>query len=351
MVLPVNSLTFELKFELLAGTSDEIFLQFAQPGQEKDWFYTFNSADIRLRKQFPKNIGVLGEDYYPVVGGLFIKNSQDLLQIFPKFPLGVGMPFDGAFELHLHRNPQNDDFLGLGVPMKDTSPVLHEFLIRIGDFNSTRIWRDYLCHKNSVIIFAVAEREEDISLKLENNLDRYEDWTANTEYSLTDENSCVYLSSLGVNQEKMYVKVLNLCEYPQNFSLNSTQIISQVLINERLEVNKTLEVYVHDEITFKANSNSGKSVVRYAYENQEDMISSFNFIGYEIDHTCALYHPSEVKECEIIALEKDSLEQDTDYLTHEVILILYIMISMLLLTSVVYVVLRMIFGKKPEKTL
>ena len=53
IVLPVNGSTFELKFQLHAGLDDEIFLKFERPPQETDWFYTFNSADIRLRKPFP----------------------------------------------------------------------------------------------------------------------------------------------------------------------------------------------------------------------------------------------------------------------------------------------------------
>ena len=244
----MNGSTFELKFQLHAGLDEEIFLKFERPPQETDWFYTFNSADIRLRKPFPYDQFVAGENYYPIVGGLFIKNSEEFLEFFPKFPLGAVMPSDNAFELHLHRNPRNDDYLGLGTGLNDAEAANHEFLVRIGDFNTTAIWKDYLTHKNSLIIFAVRNNDQDISLELRNNFDKFKDWNSTTEYSLTDENNCVYLSSLGVSNDKMHAKVLNICQNPKKFSLNSTAIIEQVLINEKSLLRITQDIEIEGEI-------------------------------------------------------------------------------------------------------
>lgn len=55
LILPKNSKEIELKFEVFAEAGDEIFLRFSRQQNEDDWLYTFNSADIRLRKPFPES--------------------------------------------------------------------------------------------------------------------------------------------------------------------------------------------------------------------------------------------------------------------------------------------------------
>ena len=292
--MPKGSEIFELRFDVLAEIGEEVMLEFSHIPQESEWLYTFNSADIRSRKAFPDKRGAKGENYFPVVGGAFIEYGQDFLQIFPRFPLGIGMAMDDKFELHLHRNPQNDDQLGLNVPINDKTPVQHQFLIRIGDiYNSSCVWRDYLSHKNPPIVFAAIKNEEELSLDLENNPDRFGDWAANTEYSLSDQNVCVYLSSLGIDGEKMYAKVINICESAKNFSLNSSSIREQVFINEKIMVSEDLEIIIENEISFEINSNSNKSAIRDTEEHEGGFITPFSFIGYQISHTCGLYHPPE----------------------------------------------------------
>ena len=348
IVLPMNSITFELKFKLLASLGDEILLEFARPTQESDWFYTFNSADIQLRKPFSDAQGTSGDNYYPIVGGVFINNSQEFLQFFPKFPLGAGMPHDGSFELHLHRNPENDDDLGLVTPLDDKIPVEHEFLIRIGDLNTSTIWKDYLSHKNSMIIFAVGENEEDIYLDVGNNYERVENWNSNTEYSLTDENKCVYLSSLGVQNEKMYANVLNICSNPERFSLNSTTIIEQVLINEKPLLRSTIDIQTRGEIVFEANSNSGKSMIRYPMKDKTGMVSPFAFIGYEIDHTCAIFYQQNLNRWTIFNSEKEYfILRYADDHQDELVIILYFLI--LLISCIVMTYILATIKRKPRK--
>ena len=340
IVLPMNSSTFELKFELHAALDDEIFFKFERPSQEPNWFYTFNSADIRLRKPFPDTIDVSGENYYPVVGGVFINNSQEFLQVFPKFPLGAGMPNDHSFELHMHRNPNNDDFLGLGAGLKDPKAAHHDFLIRIDELNTSTIWKDYLSHKNSLIMFAVGDKEEEISLNLKDNYDRFEEWNSTTEYSLTDENECVYLSSLGVSNEKMYARVLNICETPKKFSLNSTEIVDQVLVNEKHLEGKILGIQIRGEINLEVNSNSGRDVIRYPIEYKDGLVSQFTFTGYEINHTCALYHHIATKEINVSYSEMTNVQSNyVDPLT----LIMYsvfLTISTIALILILMVIIR-----------
>ena len=290
IVLPRDSETIQVRFEVFAEKGDEIFLRFKHPEAEEDWFYTFNSADIRLRRPFPKKRSVVGEDYYPVVGGLFIKNGQEFLQFFPKFPLGVGMTGVNDFELHLHRNPPYDDVLGLGTPLSDSYPVDHEFVIRIGDLNRTAMWKDYLSHKNSHILFAVGEEEEDIEVNQNRNIERGGSWGSNTEYSLTDGNPCVYLSSLGVNNGTMFAKVLNVCENPEEFTLNSTYIMDEVLVTENPVNNKLIEIQQNGKLAFEVGSNSGEGVLQYPNGFEKGKVSPFSFNAYEIHHVCGFYH-------------------------------------------------------------
>ena len=267
-------------------------MRFTRPEENeiKDWFYTFNSADIRLRKPFPKVKDVVGENYYPVVGGVFIKHLKESLQIFPSFPLGVGMVEDKDFELHLHRNHYFDDRLGLDSAMDDENPAQHEFLMMIGDINEKEIWKNYLSYKNPPVLFAVAGNEEDLSLDLERNPYRYDKWISNTEYSLSDENTCIYLSSLGINGESMYARVLNICPSPQEFFMNSTIIKDKLTINENPITVDSINIQTSNKIIFETNSNSGESVVRYPIEYFDNMISPYNFDALSIDHTCAVYH-------------------------------------------------------------
>ena len=310
LALPNHSNTFRLRFDVLADIGDEVLLEFLSPISESKWFYTFNSADIRLRSPFPEKKFYINSDinpivrkgvpkrsnsvdynYHPIVGGLFIKQSERFLEIFPKFPLGAGMKeVNKRFQLHLHRNPQNSDQLGLNAALNDTMYAQHDFLIKIGDLNSTDMWRNYLEHKNSYIIFAVEENEEDISTKLEQNADRFENWNSTTNYSMSQENRCVYLSSLGVDQDKMYASMLNICDKSKEFILDSTLVREEVLINENSVTNQTNQIQHGDEIIFEINSNSGKNVIMYPVDNAEGGIRPFNLTVYEVDHTCALQH-------------------------------------------------------------
>ena len=257
------------------------------------------------------------------------------------------MPNDSEFELHLHRNPRNDDYLGLGTGLYDEQAANHKFLVRIGDFNTTAIWKDYLTHKNSLIIFAVRNNDQDISLELRNNFDKFKDWNSTTEYSLTDENNCVYLSSLGVSNDKIYAKVLNICQNPKRFSLNSTEIIEEVLINEKSLLRITQDVEIEGEIAFDVNSNSGDSVIRYPREYEDGMVSPFTFTGYEIRHTCAAYHQIPRKALKTAYLKNNHIRIDdaSNYEDAPTVL-LYLMMLILTSTALICILLIIIRRRK-----
>ena len=261
--MPNFSEVMRLKFKLFAQTGDEIFLRFYYLDHPEDWFYVFNSADIRLKKMFKPRDTLCGENEYPAVGGLLVDNKdQQPLQIFTKFPLGVGMVDDASFQLHLHRNTPNDDGLGLDNSLSDPYSVEHDLLITMNDLDFTSLWKSYLLHKHSPIVFGVTKDPRVISSDLGMQETWQEEWTTETDYSLSKENPCIYLSTLVVRQGKKYAKVLNICDTPQVFTLDGYDIGQEVLINENSIPENRNEITVDGiEISWDLNKNSGESVV------------------------------------------------------------------------------------------
>lgn len=291
VVVPKHSSAFRIKFSLLAEAGEEIFLRFAHRNTMEDWFYTFNSADVRARRLFTKRPDTSGENNYPIVGGLFIRyDNQSFLQFFPKFPLGAGIVDTTGFELHLHRNPSRDDDLGLGSGLQDNLRVEHEFLVKVSDFNATEMWRNYLLHKNALIVFAVEDSSGKITLDAKRAHYWNEEWKRHTEYSLVDEDPCVYLSSITVGGGKRYARVLNICESPQDFEMHGVKVKDEYLLNEKPLRENRNQVMVEGELEFKMSCNSGKSVLEFQAAEGEGAIAPFGFKAYEIDYKCKLFH-------------------------------------------------------------
>ena len=282
--LPNNSEVMKLKFKLFAQSGDEIFLRFHYLEHPEDWFYVFNSADIRLKKMFKPRTTLYGENQYPAVGGILIGDKdKHPLQIFPKFPLGVGMVDDQTFQLHLHRNTPNSDKLGIEGPLSDPYPVEHDFLITIGDLDFTRLWKNYLLHKHSPIVFGVTSFPSDISLDLGLQKTWKTQWNTETEYSLSREDICVYLSSVVVRLGKKYARVLNVCDTPQVLHLDGYVVGKEVLINENQIPESRNEVPVDgSELFWYLNENSGESVIKYSTGDEEGMICPYCFKAYEL---------------------------------------------------------------------
>lgn len=302
VIVPRQSMVFRLKFNLFAEIGEEVFLRFAHGNTADDWFYTFNSADVRARRLFTKRPDTSGENYYPIVGGLFIRyHNQKFLQFFPKFPLGAGMINSDAFELHLHRNPSKDDDLGLGDGLRDNQPVEHEFLVKLSEFNATDMWRSYLLHKNSPIIFVVEDTEGKISLDADKALLWTEEWKRGTEYSLVDEDPCVYLSGLSVKEGRRYARVLNICESPQDLKVHGLKVIEEYFLNEQPWSKARNSIHVEGELTFKMNSNCGERVMKFKVAKGEGMIPPFCLKEYEIDYKCGFFHHKPLDHAQTIS--------------------------------------------------
>lgn len=277
----------------------ELFLRFHNPQKKLDSVYTFNSADIIKRSRFEKRKNCYGENGYPIVGAFIVDYGFTHLKIFPKFPLGVQLGPTDYFELHLHRNPPNDDMLGLGNPLEDNQRVEHEFFINFGSLNATDIWKSYLNHKNSPLVLAFANKTL-LSSDLDSGELRNDDWDLDTEYRVAASHDCCYLSRVFYKNFDVYANVLNICEKGQKFYLNGSGIVQEVLMNGN-DLNGELDGVLGDGyIKFEINRNSRESLVRYYKEKgkraDREIMPPWSLKTFRILHETASLHTVEGAE-------------------------------------------------------
>ena len=267
---------FTLNFYLVSVTGEEIFLKFFNTNNKKDWFYTFNTADVIKRHQFEKRNNCLGENGFPVVGALLIDYKSTFAQIFPKFPLGAHMPKNDYFELHLHRNPAHDDVLGLGSALLDKVPVEHEFLFRFGDLNSTKLWQTYLTNKNPPHVFVI-DNEEKLNLNLE-KAETFKAWKYDTHYLIGSEDPCSYLSRIFFKKKQMVVNVLNTCEYSDKFELNGLSLGNEVQADGYPLTAREAKVLTEGQLVFSINKNTPDTL--WKYYRKTEQLSPFGFYSF-----------------------------------------------------------------------
>lgn len=249
--MPEGSDYFIMKFKLKAELGDEVFMRMYNPTSESRWFYSFNSADVVSRKKSKPETSLYGENEFPIVGALLIKTDEMFLHIYPRFPLGAGMVGSNFFELHLHRNPERDDVLGLGLPLNDTSEVEHEFLFTIDTLNFTNLYKNYFTHKNRPHLFAVNSSNQ-LTLSISKAKLHKTPYNYKTEYSIGTEDECTYLSRLHFTKKTMVADLLNICDKADSFELKNSQIIKPVLTNgNQIRVRK--EYSIDETIKFTEN--------------------------------------------------------------------------------------------------
>ena len=283
IILPIDSSTFTLKFRLYAELGLEVFLKFntREHSQSDNWFYTFNSADIMSRHPFPDQHDLIGDNYFPINGGLFIENLNTFLHIYPDFPLGAGMPDSSSFQLHLHRNPYADDDLGLDVYYGEYSSAEHSLLFGFTELKPSKIWEIYLENKASPQVFFIGTGTT-LTLDLQTAEKNEGKWEFETEYSLINEDKCAYLSSLNIVNNETIARILNVCD-----KTISPEFDQFVLLDER----NTLGGKIEDRksakesgiLEFTINQNSGKNFVQYPKCENEGLIKPFHLNTYTID--------------------------------------------------------------------
>jgi hypothetical protein len=277
---------------LTCPSGDELFLRFQRPNLD---FFTFNTADLIKRSEYEPRYNCYGENSVPVVGAFMQNYSEGLLQVFPRFPIGVA--FGNSF-LDLHRNPENDDVLGLGLPLLDPSAAFHRFLVTFDRLNHSKIWKNYLNFKNPVVCLAVSstnnvkgEKDDtfkdqsevlEASLDLDSGKDE-KDWKWKMDFKILSENECLYLSRVFYVEEKMFVSVLNICEDPVPLTFDHLTLLNETLMNGQ-QILPTTHNTLGNIIKFEINKNFPENIQKPLKSNSTSKINPFELKTFEISY-------------------------------------------------------------------
>lgn len=282
VILERAASTFTLKFKSYAELGLEIFLNFqtVTHSQADDWFYTFNTADIMSRHPYPEDPYLIGDNYFPINGGLFVKSHDTFLHVYPDYPLGAGMPDSHSFQLHMHRNPWADDDLGLDAYYGEYSPAEHSLILGFTELSTHKIWKEYLQSKEQPLVFFKGYGKtftEDIEQAEKGN----DKWEYMCEYELVQEDNCAYLSSVVVREEDMICRVINICDETVTPDFGSFKLLEELntlggTIMQR-QIFKAKGV-----LEFPANMNSGKNFVQYPKCDKEGLIKPYHLNTYRI---------------------------------------------------------------------
>ena len=280
IILPKHSSTFTLKFKLFAQLGLEVFLRFNQPNHSYNWFYTFNSADIMSRHPFPDETYLSGDNYFPINAGLIIESQESYLAIFPNFPLGAGMPDQSNFELHLHRNPDKSDGLGISGYYGEYSPAEHEFLIGFTELKPSMIWETYLENKAAPQVFFKGS-DNSFTEDLQNAEKNTDGWNFETEYSLINEDRCGYISSIVKRQDDLICRIINICDEPIDPAFRTFELVEELNALGG-EIEQRQNAIANGILEFPINDNSARNFVQYPKSYNDGLMQPFNLYTYRI---------------------------------------------------------------------
>ena len=280
LTIPQNSLKFYLNIHTFSNTGDEIFLKVFNSNSKKDWLYTFNSADVIKRYQFQKRANCFGENGFPVVSGLLVDYKSIFMQVYPKFPFGVHLADNDYFFIHLHRNPPNDDVLGLGSPLLDKLPAEHEFLVSFADKDPGRVWKEHLDFKHSPLVLTYDSADKLVTeLALAKRFSG--GWGRDVGLKVLDSDGCLYLSRVFFKKEEMMASVVNLCEKDLEFSINGWKAGREVQADGYDWTGERTDVQVAGELKFEINKNTPETLWKY-YGARTKNISPFHLKTYQV---------------------------------------------------------------------
>jgi len=196
---------------------------------------------------------------YPIPGGLVVNIGKEYLQIFPKFSMGAAMVNQNTFELLMHRNLAQDDNFGLSTGVDDTTYVDYHFEIEIGDLTHKNHMKSYLEAKADVYVLPIVDfrnfviANEHWSKAEEIN----ENWPLDTLYSLGFNHSEVYLSSAGVKNNEIILRILNLKDAYEGLSINGLEFLEKKFIDGYVKDTTLSNWKQGKEITFDQKSDTG----------------------------------------------------------------------------------------------
>ena len=283
LILEPTASTLTLKFKSFAELGLEIFLNFKTitHSQAEDWFYTFNTADIMSRHPYPEDPSLVGNNYFPINGGLLIKSNNTFLHIYPDYPLGAGMPDSDSFQLHMHRNPWANEGLGLEDYYGEYHSAEHSLVIGFTELSPHKVWEEYIKSKEAPLVFFKGYGKTFIE-DLEHAGKENSRWEYKCEYELVKENKCVYLSSVVVREEDMICRVINICDETITPDFGSFELFDEL---NTLGAENTPRQYAKGNgvLEFPVNMNSDRNFVQYPKSDKAGLIKPFHLNTYRIE--------------------------------------------------------------------
>ncbi|CAG9313475.1 MAN2A2_1 [Blepharisma stoltei] len=285
---------FIWKYGLYATNNDEILVRFSSNDINGDkWFLTSNSGDLRERKYYQESSSRKGYNMYPIPGGFAVKMKQSYLKFFPKFSVGVAMVDNSSFELLLHRKLQQDDGFGLGMGVSDDTFVHYHFEVDLGDLTHKSYMKSYLEAKTDVYSFTLANHN-DITITddiwSEGAILNF-NWNKQRIYSLGFNSSDFYLSSVGMKNGKLFMRVLNLKDSHQSLHASGWKFSNKSLFNGNLNFSTYPYPYrANKEISFINRADTGmKKLLPKADEESdgETMMNPYEFAAYYVESVAA----------------------------------------------------------------
>lgn len=290
IILPSKSRGFYWNIDLYVGTNEEVASRFdLNESLSEDWFYTYNSVDVRKRTYVSETSSArIATNYYPILGGLLINSSLEMM-IIPKFPVGAGMLSQNSFEFILHRNTAQDDSCGLVQVLNDETTTQHSFYISLGSIDNYSLQKTYHEHRYNTMMFTVSSVKP-IKLRISN-------WQEGKE--LNGKFNYKTLSTLGINNEGVFIDTIlkkekgrtiyikNLSRNEQNITLPGLNLGQKQFLNGLSKYTGIVQHQTEGEIVGNHRPGTGSLInIHESYENSSSK-GTFKLLGNEI--TCVLF--------------------------------------------------------------
>lgn len=233
-----------------------------------------------MKKHFKQDsFSRIGNNYYPVNGGIFIDLKPEFMYIVPGFPVSAGIVSHSKFELSLHRFPWFDDGLGVGIIPNVTFAAEHSWVI---GFNSPKydfIWRKFIEHRHKPLTLFKGSGEE-LGENLESGQKFMKTWKKQNSSQILSPNRCSHIASVAAREEKFLTSVINICDEPSTFPFRVEEIV-QV---GGLELDSDRKEWdIDGKLEFWLYNNTGDNVLKCPRNKGYDLISSYELVSFVSD--------------------------------------------------------------------
>ena len=233
-----------------------------------------------MKKHFKQDsFNRIGNNYYPVNGGIFIDLKPEFMYIVPGFPVSAGIVSHSRFELSLHRFPYYDDGLGVGIIPNVTFAAEHSWVI---GFNSPKyefIWRKYIEHRHKPLTLFKGSGDE-LGQSLGSGQKFMKTWKKQNSSQILIPNRCSHITSVTSREEKFLTSVINICDEPSTFPFQVEEIVKIAGLDPDSD---RKEWKIDGKLEFWLYNNTGDNVIKCPRNKGYDMISSYELVSFVSD--------------------------------------------------------------------